>query len=153
MPVQPTFALSATVYNRPDFRRACLPASGGIMNARAIARHYASLIGNGVDGTRLLTPERVRMATALQTAEVDLVQGWPMRKALGYLLAEPHSPMGAVDRGFGHGGLGGALGFADPVHNLAFGLAKNSLVQTGPGGSAADLIVRELRAALGIHEM
>jgi CubicO group peptidase (beta-lactamase class C family) len=150
IPVQPAFALSATVYNRPAIRRACLPASGGIMNARAIARHYASLIGNGVDGIRLLPPGRVKIATTLQTDEVDLVQGWTMRKALGYLLSEPSSPMGPIDRAFGHSGLGGSLGFADPAYNLAFGLAKNSLIQTGPGRSASDLIAREVRAALGI---
>lgn len=42
--------------NREDARRACIPASSGIMSARAIARHYASLLPGGVDGVELLPP-------------------------------------------------------------------------------------------------
>jgi hypothetical protein len=54
MPPQVT---SAAVVNRPDFRRASIPG-GGIMNARAIARHYAMLAGEGeLDGTRILSVE------------------------------------------------------------------------------------------------
>jgi CubicO group peptidase (beta-lactamase class C family) len=50
----------AETFNRADIRRAVIPAAGGIANARALARHYASLVGAGVDGVRLLPPERVR---------------------------------------------------------------------------------------------
>jgi hypothetical protein len=35
----------AEVVNRPDVRRAAIPG-GGIMSARAIARHYAMLAGD-----------------------------------------------------------------------------------------------------------
>ncbi len=49
--------------NRPDARRACIPASNGIMSARAVARHYAALLPGGVDGVELLPPERIRLAT------------------------------------------------------------------------------------------
>ena len=33
---------AATLYNCPNIRRACIPAAGGIMNARDLARHYAA---------------------------------------------------------------------------------------------------------------
>src|SRR5262249_12177992 len=52
--------------NRPDARRACIPASNGIMTARAIARHYAALLPGGVDGIELLSPDRIREATIRQ---------------------------------------------------------------------------------------
>lgn len=39
------FPLSKT-HNRPDVRAAVLPASGGLMTAQALARHYAALIGS-----------------------------------------------------------------------------------------------------------
>jgi CubicO group peptidase (beta-lactamase class C family) len=46
---------AAALFNRPDVRRASIPAAGGIMNARDLARHYASL-ATGVDGVRLHPP-------------------------------------------------------------------------------------------------
>ena len=59
-PVQPDNMVPDTVpawirpleafMNNPEVRRACIPASNGIMNARGIARHYAALIADGVDG-------------------------------------------------------------------------------------------------------
>ena len=52
--------------NTADARRACIPASSGIMSARAVARHYAALVPGGVDGVELLPPARVKAATVLQ---------------------------------------------------------------------------------------
>ena len=46
-----------SMMNRPDARRACIPASNGIMTARAVARHYAALLPGGVDGIELLPPD------------------------------------------------------------------------------------------------
>ncbi|MCC7352155.1 MAG: beta-lactamase family protein [Anaerolineae bacterium] len=140
------------VFNRTAFRHAVMPASSGIMNARALARHYAALACGELDGVRLLTPERIRIATTLQTEEVDLVLGVPGRKALGYWLGEPLSPMAERLTAFGHTGLGGSVGFADPEYRFVFGLTKNSLVGSLPGEDAAYLIAREVRAALGIPE-
>jgi CubicO group peptidase (beta-lactamase class C family) len=53
---------------------------------------------------------------------------------------------------FGHGGHGGAMGFADPEYRFAFGLAKNRLRADPPGEDAATLVARTIRAALGIPE-
>lgn len=143
---------SAEVHNRPDVRRAVIPAGGGIMNARAIARHYAALVGDGVDGVRLLTPERVRIATELQTGEADAVLGTPIRKGLGYFLGGPASPMGDRISAFGHPGVGGAIGFADPEYRFTFALAKNRLTVDPPERSPANLTARAVREALGIPE-
>lgn len=127
--------------NRPDMRRACVPASSGIMTARAIARHYAALLPGGVDGVELLPPDRVRMATELQIAPD--VTGADFRRYLGYALAEyPGTHAGA----FGHGGYGGSTGFADPATGLAVGLTRNlfndsdlaALVMSELGESLAD---------------
>lgn len=148
LPVTP----SAAVHNRPDVRRAVIPAGGGIMNARAIARHYAALAGDGPGGVRLLSPERVRLATALQTDEVDLALGTPVRKGLGYFLGGPQSAMGNRISAFGHPGVGGAIGFADPEHRFAFGLAKNRLTVSAPGEDVAGRLARAIRESLGIPE-
>ena len=78
---------SAEVVNRPDVRRASIPGGGGIMSARAIARHYAMLAGYGtLDGTRLLSAERIDAIRSLQTDACDEVLGGPIRKGLGYFL-------------------------------------------------------------------
>ena len=148
----PAIASSSAVYNRPDVRRATLPAGGGIMNARALARHYAAQAGGTEDGTVLLTPERVRLASALQTDEVDLVLGVAMRKGLGYLLGGPFSPMGERITAFGHPGAGGSIGFADPAYRFAFGLTKNRMTARAATEDTAYLVAREVRRALGIPE-
>jgi len=63
--VMPPQVTTAEVVNRPDFRRAAIPGGGGIMNARAIARHYAMLANGGtLAGVRLLSPERINLARA-----------------------------------------------------------------------------------------
>lgn len=148
LPVTP----SPEVHNRPDVRRACIPAGGGIMSARAAARVYAALVGEGVDGVRLLSPERVAQVTALQTEEIDAALGMPVRKGLGYFLGNVMSPMSSRVSAFGHPGVGGAIAFADPEHEFAFALTKSRLTVDGPGESPAYLAACAIREELGIPE-
>jgi CubicO group peptidase (beta-lactamase class C family) len=138
-------------FNRADVRRAVIPAAGGIMSARALARLYAALVGF-VDGVRLLPEERMRIATTPHTGEVDLVLGQAIIRAMGYALGRPSSPMSARITVFGHGGLGGSSGFADPEYHFAFALLKSRLCVPTPGEDVADLVAREIRADLGIPE-
>lgn len=138
-------------FNSPALRRASIPAGGGITNARAIARHYAALVGS-VAGVRLLSADRVALATALQTEAEDVVLGRAQTKGLGYFLGGPLSAMGERATAFGHPGYGGSIGFADPEHHFAFGLAKTRMVASPPGEGAALLVARTIRAALGIPE-
>ncbi len=129
--VTPPHVTSAEVVNRPDVRRASIPGCGGIMNARAIARHYAMLASLGVlDGIRILSEERVNSIRALQTESPDEVYGIQIPKSLGYFLGgdvnqEWSRAMGRSGEEFGHPGFGGSLGFADPVRRLGFGFTKN----------------------------
>jgi len=108
--------------NRPDARRACIPASNGIMTARAIARHYAALLPGGVDGVELLPPERIRLATEAQWPGNAKPGDPPPGHRLGY----GGGPISATS--FGHGGYGGSLGFANIEHRLAFGFTRNRFV-------------------------
>lgn len=109
--------------NRPDARRACIPASNGIMTARAIARHYASLLPGGVDGVELLPPERIRRATEPQWPGNPPERDSPPKHRLGYSVGTPFSATG-----FGHDGYGGSIGFAEIEHSLAFGFTRNRFV-------------------------
>ncbi len=143
---------AARVYNRRDVRRAVIPAAGGIMSARGIARHYAALAEGGtLDGVRILSPERLAIATRMQTNAVDEVLGTPIRKALGWFLGAPLSSMSARSTVFGHPGAGGSTAFADPEYRLSVGITKNLLKNhADPTQATALLIAKEVRAALGI---
>jgi CubicO group peptidase (beta-lactamase class C family) len=149
MPNSKTYAM---LFNRPDVRRAVHPAGGGIMSARALARHYAALIGDGVDGIRLLPPERARIATALQIEGKDATLQTFVRRALGYMLGTPGSTMGNRVTAFGHAGYGGSIGFADPEYGLTFALTKNRLAFGLSGTTTLDKVARTVRDALGIPE-
>jgi CubicO group peptidase (beta-lactamase class C family) len=135
--VMPPHVTNAEVVNRPDFRRASIPGGGGIMNARAIARHYSMLAcGGELEGTRILSAERIDVIRELQPADRDEVFGGPSRRGLGYALGGDYEKGGDAAMGrsggeFGHGGNGGSLGFADPARRFSFGLTKN-LMKAGP---------------------
>lgn len=148
----PPQVMPAEVVNRPDVRRACIPGGGGIMNARAIARHYAMLAGFGaLDGVRILSAGRIDIIRALQVAAQDVVLGVPLRWGLGYVLGGDPAQGGAVFIGrsggeFGHPGNGGSLGFADPARRMGFGLAKNLMTaETDPAKSTAHLVAEAIR--------
>jgi CubicO group peptidase (beta-lactamase class C family) len=118
---------AATLYNCPNIRRACIPAAGGIMNARDLARHYACL-ATGVDGVRLLPPKRVALIAQEQTRATDQVIGLNIRKGLGYFLhGENGESISDSPDSFGHPGAGGSVGYADPAHGLAVGFTKTRL--------------------------
>ena len=131
--VMPPNVTHADVMNRPDIRRACIPGGGGTMNARAVARHYAMLANGGaLDDVRVLSSAQIDIARAMQTDDVDLIANSRVRRGLGYGLGGPVEEGGSILQGpgggeFGHGGLGGSLGFADPERGLSFGLTKNLL--------------------------
>lgn len=150
--IPPSIQPLADFANRPDVRRASIPGGGGITTARAVALHYAALAGAAPGGAALLPPERVRIATTLQTEETDLALGIAARKALGYWLGGPLSPLGDRATAFGHSGAGGSIGFGDPDYRFAFGLAKNRMITSLPGESTANRVAAVARAALGIPE-
>jgi CubicO group peptidase (beta-lactamase class C family) len=142
----------ASLYNQPAVRGAVIPAAGGVMTARALARHYAALVGSGVDGVRLLSAERVREATTLQPGGLDVVLGEPVSRGLGYGLGGSNPAMSKRASAFGHRGVGGSIGFADPEYGLAFALLKNRLAFSAPGKSTAEQVAHTVRRALRIPE-
>lgn len=115
--------------NTPQMQAACLPSSNGLMNARAIAKHYAALLRGGVDGVRLLPSKRLAAATRWKTF-LD-PEGQQTVRGLGYMRVDV-SVNGRTYEGLGHGGYGGSMGFAFPELRLAIGYTRNKL--NGPGG-------------------
>jgi CubicO group peptidase (beta-lactamase class C family) len=130
--------------NDPETRRSCIPASTGIMNTRAVARHYAALVPGGVDGVELLPPDRVSQATTIQSAPRSDMPWLP--KALGYGVGGPGAIFGPRNTAFGHGGYGGSTGFADPEVHFAYSFARNRIIDP----DTPMLVVNEVRRLLGI---
>lgn len=111
--------------NNPDMWSACLPSSNGLMNARAIAKHYASLLPGGVDGISLLPAGRVAAATQWETR--NDTEGVAVTRGLGYQQLDGPKCDGVPTLGLGHGGYGGSMGAAFPELGLAIGYTRNFL--------------------------
>ncbi len=110
---------------------AVLPSQGGIANARGLAGLYAPL---ALGGAPLVGEETLRRMSAVSSAVgIDALLLIGLRLALGFWKSSDNrgGPPGARDGmvlsedAFGHPGMGGSLGFADPAARLAFGYAMN----------------------------
>jgi CubicO group peptidase (beta-lactamase class C family) len=113
------------IWNSRALHAAELPSSNGIGTARALAKHYAALLGE-VDGIRLLSRETVDAARAPQVSGRDRMIKTPSRFGLGYMLPKTLGEACGPEA-FGHPGAGGSLGFADPSRGLAFGYVMNRM--------------------------
>ena len=113
--------------NDPDLWTAEAPAINGIGDARSVARMYAMLAGGGaLDGVRIVSEESVFAHSAEQARGTDAVFGGASRVALGYGRSTPGGlSLGPNDEAFGMQGIGGAVGYADPVAEVGFGYAMN----------------------------
>jgi CubicO group peptidase (beta-lactamase class C family) len=101
-----------------------LPAANGVATARALARMYGAIANGGtIDGRQFLSAERVADLTGRPSLYPDGNILMPLSFHLGY-----HGMPLNVLPGFGHVGLGGSLGWADPATGLAFGFVHNRLL-------------------------
>jgi CubicO group peptidase (beta-lactamase class C family) len=148
------------VFQLPIVRRAELAGAGGIFTARAEARFFAMLANGGeLDGVRLLSKERVASFSIhrANAEEPDPVMfNMPMPITLGGYWygggrdAAVVRSMGSP-RAFGHPGVGGSIGWADPDLNLAVALCHNRMfVPQSPEEDPIFLIALAVREALGL---
>ncbi|MBX7214835.1 MAG: beta-lactamase family protein [Thermoflexales bacterium] len=137
--------------NDPEAWMTELPASGGVMSARGLARFYASLIGKPVNGRGPLLPaDRITQATRTVTRDADLVLALPVPKRMGYFGGYALSGMSRSETAFGHPGAGGSSGYADPASGLCLAVMKSRLVTPdAPDQGAARVIEQAVRDALG----
>lgn len=114
------------VANSPEWRRAELPAANGHGTATAIARLYGALArGGSIDGINVLSSESIERARTEHSRGPDEVLIVETRFGLGFMMPIPGAAMGPNDNAFGHPGMGGSLGFADPEAGIGFGYAMN----------------------------
>lgn len=113
-------------------------AGNGISNARGLAGMYAPLANGGsLNGVDLVSKNTLaRLAAVSSASGLDTSLLMPSRFTLGYMKSvdNRHVP-GCTENdshilsedAFGHSGLGGAMGFAEPAARMSFGYIMNRM--------------------------
>lgn len=138
-------------FERPYVRRACIPAVGGIFNARSEARFWAMLANGGtLNGVRLLSEERVRSFIAPrpffeQADPVFFGMVVPIAWS-GFWLGGERPPVSAPrnPRALCHPGMGGSLGWADLDSGLAVAFCHNRMFDTVEIGEDSRTIIGDV---------
>lgn len=136
-------------FNSENWVRGSFASANGHGNARAIARLYGGLAGDGtIDGETLLSRELIADATREHWDAMDRMTSRPFRFGCGLMLSCDAFPFGGQRRNFGHTGIGGAIGFGDPERRLGFSYCGNRMApiaNTGPfGGPLIDAMYAAL---------
>lgn len=142
-------------------RAAEIGAANGVTNARGIAGLFEALVDGGA---RLgLDASTVRsFAQASSATHLDQTLRAPTRFGPGFMLSMGRRKTRTGNEGlvigqnaFGHVGMGGSVGFADPERGLAFGYTMNrlggGLLLNERGQSLIDATYQSLGATEGRH--
>jgi CubicO group peptidase (beta-lactamase class C family) len=102
-----------------------VPAANGVVTARGLAKMYAAIANGGrVNRTQFLSAELTQGLIGNPRRWPDLNIVVPMPFHLGY----HESPIPGLLKGFGHIGLGGTLGWADPGTGSGLAYVHNRLL-------------------------
>jgi len=108
-----------------QFLDAEIPAANGVVTARALAKVYGAIANGGlIDDTQFLSPELVAGLKGRLDVTLDLNLGIPFSYHRGF----QSSPIPGLLEGYGHIGLGGTIGWADPDTGSSFGYVHNRLL-------------------------
>lgn len=139
------------LYTHPAFWKACLPAMNGVATARSLAKLYAMLaMGGELDGVRLVSEDIIRQASEVQTRRADKVAIYPLHWKLGYHRTD--ASILAVPEAFGHFGLGGAGGWANPALGLSFAFLHGASPVTILGQTRTAMMTGAVYESLGIYK-
>ncbi len=129
--------------NSEPFRTSEIASGNGHGNARGVARIYASVsVGGTLDGVKIMSPASIEQMITEQHNMTELLQDRPYHQALGVLLNTPAAVyMGPNPRSFGHHGIGGSIGFADPDAHVAFSYCCNKMHAVGDNGPRARRLI------------
>jgi CubicO group peptidase (beta-lactamase class C family) len=118
--------MKAVVQGDIPFLDSEIPAANGVTTARGLAKMYGAIANGGrIDGAQFLSKELVDGLTGEPSLWPDRNIFVPLSFHLGY-----HSvpfPPGFMP-GFGHAGLAGSVGWADPASGLSFAFVHNRLL-------------------------
>ncbi len=130
------------IWHSPRLHAAEIPAANGICDARSLARLYGACVsdvttGSGAD-VRILSPEQVDRAVHQETVGPDCVlMALDLQWGLGFNVNRGLIAAAGLGgpRAFGHFGMGGSAGWADPDAELAMGYVMNRM-EMGTTGDA-----------------
>jgi CubicO group peptidase (beta-lactamase class C family) len=136
--------------NSKVWRDAEISSGNGHGNARGVARIYGAFARGGEwDGLRLTRPASIEAMIVEQHNMTELMQERPYHQALGILLNTPAAVyMGPNPRAFGHHGIGGSIGFADPDARIGFSYSVNRMHAVGTNGPRAARLIDALYSVL-----
>jgi CubicO group peptidase (beta-lactamase class C family) len=142
-----TLAAPGRGFNDPDIRAAEIPGAGGIASARALATVWSATVTQ-TKGLRLLDKDIISAATVPQSEGMPFFGGLPPYSRFGMGFQLDSEARRYIDKhGFGHGGAGGQLAFADPNRHLGFAYVTNWM--GGPDDRRSADIVDALRGIVG----
>ncbi len=131
------------------WRRAEIPAAGGIGNARSVARiHSALACGGSVGGVTLMREATVHRILEEQTRGTDLVMDIPIVFGMGFGINDPSFPVSPNPRAFFWGGWGGSLAVIDLDAKLSIAYVMNRMDADLMGDVRARNIVAGVYRAL-----
>jgi CubicO group peptidase (beta-lactamase class C family) len=120
--------LTGTEPQTSAWRRAEIPAAGGIGNARSVARVHAALAcGGSVDGVKIMSEAGVARALEEQTRGTDLVLGVPIVFGMGFGINDAAFPISPNPRSFFWGGWGGSLAIIDLDARVSIAYVMNRM--------------------------
>ncbi len=144
------------IWHSPRLHAAEIPAANGICDARSLARLYGACVSDvrtaSGEAFRILTPEQVRRAVRQETEGPDKVLlGLDIQWGLGFNVNTGMIGLAGLGgpNAFGHFGMGGSAGWADPDLQLGMGYVMNRM-EIGTTGDTRSF--RLMRACLDAAE-
>ena len=153
----PGGALSAPdIWDSPRLHQAEIPAANGICDARSLARLYGACVSEvtreSAPAFRILSPEQVDRAVDQQTKGPDVVlMGLDLQWGLGFNVNRGLIEAAGLGgrRAFGHFGMGGSAGWADPDVELGMGYVMNRMEIGTTGDTRSFGLMRACLDAVG----
>ena len=116
-------------FNRDELRTVEMPALNGIGTARSVAKLYGSVATGGSElgittpTFDALTKPAMPPTDGSRDKTLHIDTAW----SLGFAKPSPKLVFGSSEKAFGHTGIGGSFGFADPDTGIGFAYAMNRL--------------------------
>jgi CubicO group peptidase (beta-lactamase class C family) len=116
--------MASVVKGDIPFLDAEIPSANAVATARGLAKMYAAIANGGrIEGRQFLSQDVVTKLTARRDLQFDRNLYVPLAFHRGY-----HGVPFGLMPGFGHVGLGGSYGWAEPDTGLAIGYVHNRLL-------------------------
>ncbi|KAL0330945.1 UNVERIFIED_CONTAM: hypothetical protein Sangu_1640000 [Sesamum angustifolium] len=139
------------LFNTLHARRAIIPAANAHCSARALARYYAALVDEAIDGfgndrktVKLFSNSKIHDAfTGVGEYENLTLPGGQF--GLGF--KRSYSEDGNLV-GFGHSGMGGSTGYCDINHRFSIAVTLNKMNFGGVTAKVIQLVCSELNIPL-----